>query len=149
MKSFVAAAVTLALASGAAARRFTVYNNCPFTIWYVSSLFTVMMHVLTVPQACCMSHTSAYMDTFLISSIPQIFTDLHVGSARPNQPTGCVLMSKMCSPTSLTDRAYTQLGSKCLPGGVVRRAGQLESWPDLGMQCMISPKVYRTNDYCY
>ncbi|KAI0767494.1 Osmotin thaumatin-like protein [Fomes fomentarius] len=52
MKSFVAAAVTLALASGAAARRFTVYNNCPFTIW------------------------------------PAIFTDLHVGSARPNQPTG-------------------------------------------------------------
>ncbi|EAU84109.1 hypothetical protein CC1G_06971 [Coprinopsis cinerea okayama7 len=40
------------LASGAAARTFTVYNACPFTIW------------------------------------PAIFTDLNVGSARPNHPTG-------------------------------------------------------------
>ncbi|RDX52527.1 thaumatin-like protein [Lentinus brumalis] len=32
MKSFVAA-TALAFISGAAARTFTVYNNCPFTIW--------------------------------------------------------------------------------------------------------------------
>ena len=35
MKSFTAAAA-LAFVSGAAARTFTVYNNCPFTIWYVA-----------------------------------------------------------------------------------------------------------------
>ncbi|KAF6751109.1 thaumatin-like protein [Ephemerocybe angulata] len=45
---------SLAFATGAAARTFTVYNKCPFTIW------------------------------------PAIFTDLNVGTARPNQPTGWV-----------------------------------------------------------
>ncbi|KAJ2919778.1 hypothetical protein MD484_g729, partial [Candolleomyces efflorescens] len=48
----VAALSALILASGAAARTFTVYNACPFTIW------------------------------------PAIFTDLNVGSARPNHTTG-------------------------------------------------------------
>ncbi|KAI9056419.1 Osmotin thaumatin-like protein [Trametes sanguinea] len=33
MKGFVATTVTLAFAANAAARTFTVYNNCPFTIW--------------------------------------------------------------------------------------------------------------------
>ncbi|KAJ2922124.1 hypothetical protein H1R20_g14975, partial [Candolleomyces eurysporus] len=47
-----AALSALVLASGAAARTFTVYNACPFTIW------------------------------------PAIFTDLNVGSAKPNHPTG-------------------------------------------------------------
>ncbi|KAI0752643.1 thaumatin-like protein [Daedaleopsis nitida] len=51
MKSFFAAA-TLTFVTSAAARTFTVHNNCPFTVW------------------------------------PAIFTDLNVGSARPNQPTG-------------------------------------------------------------
>ncbi|TFK19626.1 thaumatin-like protein [Coprinopsis marcescibilis] len=37
MKSFAALLVTLAVASNAAARTFTVYNACPFTIW---SIFT-------------------------------------------------------------------------------------------------------------
>ncbi|TFK29455.1 Osmotin, thaumatin-like protein [Coprinopsis marcescibilis] len=50
MKSIVASA--LLLASGAAARTFTVYNACPFTIW------------------------------------PAIFTDLNVGTAKPNITTG-------------------------------------------------------------
>ncbi|KAI8978277.1 Osmotin thaumatin-like protein [Trametes punicea] len=40
------------LAAGATARTFTVYNQCPFTIW------------------------------------PAIFTDLNVGTATPDQPTG-------------------------------------------------------------
>ncbi|OSD00277.1 thaumatin-like protein [Trametes coccinea BRFM310] len=48
----VFALVIAAFASGAAARTFTVYNQCPFTIW------------------------------------PAIFTDLNVGSATPDQPTG-------------------------------------------------------------
>ncbi len=39
MKSFVAA-TALAFISGAAARTFTVYNNCPFTIWYVVVLLS-------------------------------------------------------------------------------------------------------------
>ncbi|KAJ2922123.1 hypothetical protein H1R20_g14974, partial [Candolleomyces eurysporus] len=47
-----AALSALILASGAAARTFTVYNACPFTIW------------------------------------PAIFTDLNVGSAKPNHVTG-------------------------------------------------------------
>ncbi|RXW23227.1 hypothetical protein EST38_g2625 [Candolleomyces aberdarensis] len=47
-----AALSALVLASGAAARTFTVYNACPFTIW------------------------------------PAIFTDLNVGSAKPNHVTG-------------------------------------------------------------
>jgi hypothetical protein len=50
MKSSIVA--SLALASVASARTFTVYNACPFTIW------------------------------------PAMFTDLHVGSARPNYQTG-------------------------------------------------------------
>ncbi|KAJ3002179.1 hypothetical protein NUW54_g5986 [Trametes sanguinea] len=48
----VFALVIAGFASGAAARTFTVYNQCPFTIW------------------------------------PAIFTDLNVGSATPDQPTG-------------------------------------------------------------
>ncbi|KAG8854679.1 hypothetical protein FRB96_007364 [Tulasnella sp. 330] len=52
MKASTVAASALVLASSAAARTFTVYNNCPFTIW------------------------------------PALFTDLNVGSATPNQPTG-------------------------------------------------------------
>ncbi|KAH9889413.1 thaumatin-like protein [Cubamyces lactineus] len=51
MKSF-AAIVALALATTVSARTFTVYNQCPFTIW------------------------------------PAIFTDLNVGTAVPDQPTG-------------------------------------------------------------
>jgi len=27
--------VSLAIAAGAAARQITIYNHCPFTIWYV------------------------------------------------------------------------------------------------------------------
>ncbi|KAI0765661.1 Osmotin thaumatin-like protein [Trametes elegans] len=52
MKLSIVAPLAVSLASGAAARTFTVYNHCPFTIW------------------------------------PALFTDLNVGSARPNQPTG-------------------------------------------------------------
>ncbi|KAI0772744.1 Osmotin thaumatin-like protein [Trametes elegans] len=52
MKGFVATTVALALAAKASARTFTVYNNCPFTIW------------------------------------PAIFTDLHVGTAKPDHSTG-------------------------------------------------------------
>ncbi|KAI0828013.1 Osmotin thaumatin-like protein [Trametes gibbosa] len=51
MRSFVAL-VTVTLASKTVARTFTVFNNCPYTIW------------------------------------PAIFTDLNVGTATPNQPTG-------------------------------------------------------------
>ena len=43
MKSFVPA-ITVALsilASSAAGRKFTVENNCDFTVWYVSSYNTL------------------------------------------------------------------------------------------------------------
>ncbi|KAI0268641.1 Osmotin thaumatin-like protein [Gloeopeniophorella convolvens] len=50
LSAFVLSAITLS--TGVAARTFTVYNACPFTIW------------------------------------PAIFTDLNVGTATPNQPTG-------------------------------------------------------------
>ena len=49
MKGFVAAAAaTVALATGAAARTFTVYNNCPFTIWYVLPISVRFVPVLTM-----------------------------------------------------------------------------------------------------
>ena len=40
MKSF-AAAIALTFVTGATARTFTVYNNCPFTIWCVSPFHIV------------------------------------------------------------------------------------------------------------
>ena len=44
--------VALALAASATARTFTVYNGCPFTIWYVCSVWcTVLNTVLIVVQA--------------------------------------------------------------------------------------------------
>ena len=45
MKSFTAAAA-LAFVSGAAARTFTVYNNCPYTIWYVVYVVQYLTHSL-------------------------------------------------------------------------------------------------------
>lgn len=38
MKSFIATVTLAVLAAKASARTFTVVNNCPFTIWSVSSL---------------------------------------------------------------------------------------------------------------
>jgi len=52
MKQAFASLVVSTVFLSAAARTFTVYNACPFTIW------------------------------------PAVFTDLNVGSAKPNVPTG-------------------------------------------------------------
>jgi hypothetical protein len=35
MQFLAALAIAAATATSAAARQITVYNNCPFTIWYV------------------------------------------------------------------------------------------------------------------
>ncbi|OJT04826.1 Thaumatin-like protein 1 [Trametes pubescens] len=61
MKSFIATVVLAVLSAKASARTFTVTNNCPFTIWSV---------LLRLPITV------------------SIFTDLNVGSAIPDQPTG-------------------------------------------------------------
>ena len=47
MKS-LAIAVNLVFAASAAARTFTVYNQCPFTIWYVHLSIVELRIYLTV-----------------------------------------------------------------------------------------------------
>jgi hypothetical protein len=66
MKSFVALAVAVV---GVSARQFTVYNNCPFTIW---------------PAVCSLFERSWPRRLTLL----QMFTDLNVGTAVPSQTTG-------------------------------------------------------------
>ena len=39
--------LAFALAAVANARTFTVYNGCPFTIWYVSQAFLLFCSLLT------------------------------------------------------------------------------------------------------
>ncbi|CDO70879.1 hypothetical protein BN946_scf184804.g11 [Trametes cinnabarina] len=72
MKSFVATVVLAVLAAKASARTFTVYNNCPFTVWYVLR---------------AVRHPTRHTD-FITVVRPAIFTDLNVGTATPSQPTG-------------------------------------------------------------
>lgn len=43
------AVLTFALAAVANARTFTVYNGCPFTIWYVSHASPLLWSLLTQP----------------------------------------------------------------------------------------------------
>lgn len=89
MRSFVAL-VTVALASNAAARTFTVFNQCPFTIWCVQISLCRNYYSRRPSQARCTcaraSGSHGYPTGVLISF--QIFTDHNVGSSIPNQPTG-------------------------------------------------------------
>ena len=43
----LSAVVTLAVAATASARTFTVYNQCPFTIWWVTDILPLTVTTLT------------------------------------------------------------------------------------------------------
>ena len=57
------AAVTLAFVANASARTFTVYNNCPFTIWYVPNFLLPAIHLTycLFNQACGMKSMRIYL----------------------------------------------------------------------------------------
>ena len=88
MKNAVVAAA-LAFATTASARTFTVYNNCPFTIWYVSLVALVFVLQAEALQARCMP-LPLFTPLIISPILSQMFTDLNVGSAVPNQPNGYV-----------------------------------------------------------
>lgn len=81
----------LASVARVAARTFTVTNNCPFTIWYVLSAadkFTEPIYRSQLgPQYVLHASTRGKVLTTITT---QIFTNLSVGTAVPDQPTGYV-----------------------------------------------------------
>ncbi|KAG9006090.1 hypothetical protein FRB94_000995 [Tulasnella sp. JGI-2019a] len=76
MKASTVAASVLAIASSAAARTFTVYNNCPFTIW--PALFTDLNVGSATPSQPTGWAQNAYQS---IASLNVLITDAHNGVA--------------------------------------------------------------------
>ena len=76
-------------------RTFTVTNNCPFTIWYLSALMWQLRHFYPLfPGLLWVSMEQRDLLEFTTS---QIFTDLNVGTATPSQPAGYVHDSSFLS----------------------------------------------------
>lgn len=72
------------------ARTFTVYNGCPFTIWYViPTRDSTDIKYVHRSQARGMNERNLSEGSASLK-VSQMFTDLNVAPNVPNYPTGCV-----------------------------------------------------------